>query len=67
MAAKKSQSPKFSSNHYQKIAETLNTIYYRNIPYTAIIGTFADMFEKDNPGFIRQRFIDICYKEPRHG
>ena len=50
---------KFSTEHYEAIAKLFSankvTQDWRDLAW---IVAFADMFEKDNPRFKRERFID---------
>lgn len=58
--------------HYETIAQAINEELVQVILTTSdphwyfsgcFIGRLADMFEKDNPRFNRERFVAACYKK----
>ena len=52
---------------YVEVAEILNLLF--SIDYVKegkedfVIGLFAEMFQRDNARFDRNRFVDACLKE----
>ncbi len=61
----------FQRRHYQAVADVLataNVTAQSNLFATGLIhelrDRFADMFQADNPRFVRSRFEDACTRVP---
>lgn len=55
----------FSKAHYQLIADAINRELKRESfhePMRRLIDDFCEVFIRDNPRFVRERFIDECWK-----
>lgn len=51
----------FSKRHYIAVAETLfRSAAKANVAHETIVAELADLFERDNDSFDRERFIHAC-------
>lgn len=59
--------PAFTKRHYTAIARTISKTRYAlpsvsAMQWHTLVQNMADLFQGDNQGFNRMRFIDACHK-----